>query len=233
MNASVPAHEIYRTHMLEFKLRLQRTEAIAAAKSPVTGLEALDAEVCFLQIRRLVELITFSAAIRDEDRYRRLRELQKQENNRDHGDYTKDWEAPEILKRLTEMSLHFLPIPIKKIHQSQPGTMHIDRKSLSVTHGRLIDIYKTAGGFLHGKNPLGKDFMQLVSTERKKYENAQPEIQRCLKFFRDLMWHHAAIGLEWSDHLDPRELANPQRAWLVDFGNEEGQGINIVLAEAQ
>lgn len=232
MNAAVPVHEIYRTHMLEFKLRLQLTEQVSAAKSPVTGLATLDAEFCFLQLRRMVELITFSAAVRDEDRYKKLRELQKQENGRDHGDYTKDWEVPEILKRLSEISLHFLPIPIKKMSRSQATKLHIDRKSLSVTHGRLIEIYKTASGFLHGKNPLGKDFTQLVITERMKYEKAHAEIQRCLKFFRNLMWHHAAIGLEWSDHLDPRELANPQRAWLIDFGDENAQGIAIVLAEA-
>jgi hypothetical protein len=233
MNSAVPVHEIYRTHMLEFKLRLQRTEQVATSKSPVTGLAALDAELCFLQIRRMVELITFSAAVRDEERYRKLRELQKRENNRDHGDYTRDWEAPDILKRLSEISLHFLPIPIKQIKRSQTATTRIDRKSLPVTHGRLIEIYKTAGGFLHGRNPLGKDFAKLVDSERKKYEQANAEIQKTLKFLRGLMWHHAAIGLEWCANLDPRDLANPQTAWLIDFGEESTIDIKIVLAEAQ
>jgi hypothetical protein len=232
MNASVPVHEIYRTHMIEFKLRLQKTEQVAMSKLPVTGLPALDVEFCFLQMRRMVELIAFSAVLRDEDRYKRLRELQKLENSRDHGDYTKDWEAPEILKRLSEISIHFLPIPIKRINRSQQDVLHVDRKSLPVTHARLIEIFKIAGGFLHGKNPLGKDFMHLVSTEKKKYEEAHIEIHQCIKFFRSLMWHHAAIGLEWSEHLDPRELANPQKAWLVDFGNEAKPDISIALAEA-
>ncbi len=70
MNATVPPHEIYRTHMLEIKLRLQRAEFVLRSPSPVTGLASLDAEFCFLQIRRIVEIITFCAALRDEARYK-------------------------------------------------------------------------------------------------------------------------------------------------------------------
>ena len=135
MSTAIPAHEIYRTHMLEFKIRLGRAEYIARSESPVTGLSTLDAEFCFLQIRRIIELITFSAALRDEARYKKLRELQKAENKRDHGDYSKDWEAAEILKRLSEISPHFLPIPIKQITNIEPGILHIDRSSTVVTHG--------------------------------------------------------------------------------------------------
>src|SRR5258708_20215082 len=105
MTLSVAPDEIYRTHMLEFKMRLRRAESISQSKSPMTGLDALDAEFCFLQIRRMVELITFSAALSEEARYKKLREIQKTESKRDHGDHTKDWEAAEILKRLSEISV--------------------------------------------------------------------------------------------------------------------------------
>jgi hypothetical protein len=219
--------------MLELKIRLGRAEHIARSESPVTGLSALDAEFCFLQIRRIIELITFSAALRDEARYKKLRELQKVENKRDHGDYSKDWEAAEILKQLSDISPHFLPIPIKQITNIEPETLHIDRSSTVVTHGRLIEIYKQCGGFLHAKNPLGKNFAMLIDAERRKYEGAHKEIEKQLRFIRSIIWRHAAIGLEWSDGLDPREMANPQKAWLVDFGNEDTHEISIVLAEAQ
>ncbi len=232
MNTTVPAHEIYRTHMLEVKLRLQQAEFVARSTSPITGLASLDAEFCFLQIRRIIEIITFSAALRDEARYKKLRELQKTEDKRDHGDHTKDWEAADILERLHEIGLYFLPIPIKQIARTGAGAHHIDRTSMSVTHGRLIEIYKQCSGFLHVKNPLGKDFQALVNAERIKYEGAHREIQRCLQFIRSIIWHHAAIGLEWSDELDPREPANPQKAWIVDFGRDDQSGIAIV-AEAK
>ena len=87
MSVKVPTHEMYRTLMLEIKIRLIRTEIVLQSKQPVTGLSSLDAEFCFLQVRKIIELITFSAALRDEDRYKRLRELQKVENPRDHGDH--------------------------------------------------------------------------------------------------------------------------------------------------
>lgn len=232
MNASVPPHEIYRTLMIEIKLRLQRSEFVLSSPSPVTGLASLDAEFCFLQIRRIIEIITFSAALRDEARYKKLRELQKIENNRDHGDYAKDWEAAEILKRLNEISPHFLPMPIKQIVKTDIGH-HVDRTNLSVTHGRLIEIYKRSSSYLHAKNPLGRDFDSFVSAERTRYERARKEIQKSLQFIRSIIWHHAAIGIEWSDDLDPREPANPQKAWIVDFGQEDKSEIKMVLAEAK
>ena len=86
MNATVPPHEIYRTHMLEIKLRLQRAEFVLGAPSPVTGLVSLDSEFCFLQIRRIIEIITFSAALRDQERDKIRRKLQKIETNRNNGD---------------------------------------------------------------------------------------------------------------------------------------------------
>ena len=233
MSSMTQPYDIYRTHMVEFKLRLNHAERIASAKSPITGLSALDAEFCFLQIRRLIELITFSAALRDEGRYKRLRELQRIENQRDHGDHSKDWEAPEILKRLSEISLHSLPIPIKRIGQLGTSELQIDLVDVSVTHGRLIEIYKKCGGYLHARNPLGKDFARLVEVERKKYEGAHAEIRRCLAFFRKLMWHHAAISLDWSDELNPRDLADPRAAWLVDFGGEGTQEVSMTLADAK
>ena len=233
MSTKVPTHEMYRTLMLEIKIRLTRTDAVLQSKEPVTGLTSLDAEFCFLQVRKIVELITFSAALRDEERYKRLRELQKKENPRDHGDHAKDWEAAKILKRLREITPHFLPIPIKKISSNAPGSFHIDRTSTPVTHGRLIEIYVQCGSYLHARNPLGKDFLKLVNLERSKYEAATSEALKCIKFIKSLIWYHAAIGLEWSDELDPRELANAQRAWLVNFGQEDGEAIEMILAEAK
>ncbi len=233
MKPSILPHDIYRTHMIELKIRLVNTERIVRSKTPVTGLSSLDAEFCFLQIRRMIEIITFSAVLRDEQRYKKLREIQKTENKRDHGDHTKDWEAAEILKRLAEISIYFLPIPIKQITNTGPGALHINRKNISITHGRLIEIYKQCGGFLHAKNPLGKNFTDLVNAERKKYESASAGIEKHLRFIRSIIWHHAAIGLEWSDLLDPREMSNPKKAWIVDFGEEDTQNISLVLAEAE
>lgn len=224
--------DMYRTHMVELKIRFMNTERVAQSKVPINGLYSLDAEFCFLQIRRMIELITFSMVICDVERYKKLRQINKTENNRDHGDYQKDWEAAEILKKLSEINTHFLPIPLGKMTNCKESSFMYDRKKISVTHGRLIEIYKQCGGYLHAKNPLVENFLHLVDSERKKYERAKKDINRNLQFIRSLMWKHVAIGLEWSDSLDPRENANPNEAWVVDFGDEKSQEIEITRAYA-
>jgi|GEM_PF-2687814 len=232
MDTKTPTYEIYKTLMIEIKIRLTKTENILLLDIPMTGLTSFDAEFSFLQIRKIIELIVFSAVLRDENRYKKLRELQKIENPKDHGDYSKDWQAAVILKQLSEISPHFLPIPIKNISSSQQGSFQVNRSDVAVTHGRLIEIYNQCGGYMHIKNPLGKDFVKQTNLERSKYEAATANAKKSLNFIKSLIWHHAAISLEWSDDLNPRELANPNKAWLVDFGQNNDHNIQMILAEA-
>lgn len=219
--------------MLEFKLRLIHCERVASETKPTTGLAALDSEFCFLQLRRLIELVAFSSALRDEERYRALRQIQQQSNPKDHGDHTRDWEAPEILRRMVQISPYCLPIPLKTETKKAGAAIQFDRKNISVTHGRLIEIYQICGGFLHAKNPFSQDYRVHVDKQRKKYEGARKEILKCLTFFRKLMWYHAAVSLSWTAGNDPMTAADPKAAWLVDFGADAEQLVNIVVAEAQ
>jgi hypothetical protein len=197
MNATVPVHEIYRTYMLEFKLRLQHCERIVGSSTPVTGLAALDSEFCFLQIRRLMEIITFSAFLRDEARYKKLRELQRLENPRDHGNHSRDWEAPEILRRLAQISPYCLPIPLKPSATRIGETLHLDRKGISVTHGRLIEIYGICGRFLHAKNPFDKDFPDSCchrAEEVRGCKHGDPEVSAILSE-ADVATHRRRLSL--------------------------------------
>jgi hypothetical protein len=219
--------------MADAKLRILAAERFLSAATPLTGFAALDMEFCFLQIRRVIESITFGAMIREESRYTSLRQMEKAANARDHGDASRDWQAPEILKRLVALSPHALPIPHKKPTAVSPGSFHFDRQKIEVNHGRLIDLYERCGGFLHAKNPVGRDFLAQVNAERKKYMKAPEEARRALLFLRKLLWQHAAITLEDAGPDDPRTPASPKLAWLVDFGTAHGQEVTIVLAEAQ
>lgn len=230
---TIEPQDIYRTQMMEAKLRLLAAERVSNSVSPVNRLVAFDSEFCFLQIRRVIELITFSSMSREEDRYRKLREQQHIANKRDHGNPARDWQAPEILKRLVTLSPHALPIPIAKAERSSENIVHFERHSISVNHGRLIELYEKCGGYMHGKNPLVMDFAALVESERKKYEVAPTEIRRALDFLRKLLWHHAVVQLDWSDPNDPKVVDNPSSAWLVEFGLSEGQDIVIAVAVAQ
>lgn len=232
MKPVIPPHEIYRTHMAEAKLRILSAERIVASAQTATGYAALDMEFCFLQVRRVIEAITFGAMVREQSRYAALRGIEKITNPRDHGDATKDWQAPEILRRLVSLSPHVLPIPHKHGKEVSPGLLHFDRKKIEVNHARLIDLYTRSGGFLHAKNPIGQDFAKLVEGQRAKYIAAPHEVRRALEFLRQLLWQHAAVTLEPSGQNDPRTPASPQSAWLVNFGRDDTAEVSIALAEA-
>lgn len=231
--AKIPPVEVYRTHMVEFKLRVIHCEQVAHAKKSTTGLAALDSEFCFLQLRRLVELVAFSSALREEERYKTFRQIQQQSNLKDHRDHTRDWEAPEILRRMVKLSPYCLPIPLKREAKQLGASIQFDTENILITHGRLIEIYRDCGGFLHAKNPFGQDYKSHVDEERKKYEGARKEIHKCLAYFRKLMWYHAAVGFSWTVGDDPIAAADPKTAWVVDFGADTDQLINIVVGEAQ
>jgi hypothetical protein len=232
MHSFIPPHEIYRTQMADAKLRILAVEKVLASSKPATGYAALDMEFCFLQIRRVIEAVTFGAMIREELRYIALCGIEKNANARDHGDAAKDWQAPEILKRLVSLSPHVLPIPHKDGREVSPGLIHFDQKEIEVNHARLIDLYARSGGFLHAKSPVGQDFASLVESQRKKYVAAPAEVRRALKFLRELLWQHAAVTLEPAGLDDPRIPASPKHVWLVSFGGNSGPEVTTVVAEA-
>ena len=232
MDSVVAPHVIYQTHMAEAKVRILAAERIL--NSPMTFSEHrnLDLEFCFLQIRRIIEAVTFGAMIREEQRYTKLRGLQREANARDHGNSSKDWQAPEILKRLVSLSPHALPRPLSKPTRHSSGLVEFQNQNITVNHDRLIALYGRSGGYLHAKNPLSADFSTLVEVERKKYNQAPTEATEALDFLRKLLWNHAAITLDWTDLDDPMSLGNPRLAWIVDFGPDEGHDVSIILASA-
>jgi hypothetical protein len=217
--------------MAEAKLRIISAEKVLDANTPVSGFLALDVEFCYLQIRRVVEVITFGAMVKEESRYISLRGIEKSHNSKDHGDPSKDWQAPEILKKLVSLSPHVLPIPHKPASKTESGTYHFDRKKLEVNHSRLIDLYSRSGGFLHAKNPIGQSFQTLVDKQRKNYQNAPIALKRDLKFLRQMLWQHIAVTLEPADCEDPRTPGDPKFAWVVDFGQSDSPEIKIIIAE--
>jgi hypothetical protein len=232
MDSVVAPHVIYQTHMAEAKVRILAAERIL--NSPMTFSEHrnLDLEFCFLQIRRIIEAVTFGAMIREEQRYTKLRGLQREANARDHGNSSKDWQAPEILKRLVSLSPHALPRPLSKPTRHSSGLVEFQNQNITVNHDRLIALYGRSGGYLHAKNPLSADFSMLVEVERKKYNQAPAEATEALDFLRKLLWNHAAITLDWTDLDDPMSLDNPRLAWIVDFGPDEGHDVSLILASA-
>jgi hypothetical protein len=225
-------HEVYRCYMLDAKARLVASERLIASQMTATGAEVLDIEFCFLQIRRIIECITFAAMVREAHRYEKLRKIEGTQSKRNHGDAAKDWDAPEILKRLVEITPHALPIPIASATTRSDGVVMHDRHKIEVNHGRLIDLYKQCGGYLHGKNPLVADFADLIERDKRRYKGAPAQVHRALLFLRKLLWQHAVITLDWTDTDDPKSKGSPNAAWILDFGANETPEITLMVAAA-
>ncbi len=228
---SVGTQERYITLMGEAKLRILAAEKISTSDTPINSLASIDYELCFLQIRKVIEIVTFTSVLREQDRYKKRREQDRQKNTSDHGNATKDWNAPQMLETLCSLSPYALPIPLKKKAKLKNGITHFDNKKITVNQERLIDIYKKAGGYIHVGNPLPEDFMAYISKNRKKYEGAKKEAIRFLKFLRDLLWSHVSVQIEWNDPNDPKEAGTPTSAWIVNFGESDDHYISITIGE--
>ncbi len=231
---STSEKEIYRSMMLEIKIRFQAIDNIINTDGNTTLLMSLDSEFVFLQIRKIVELISFSAVLCDKKRYAEFRKVEGEANERDHGKYEKDWNARVILKKLKNISPHFMPIPISTPDKVDENSYHFDRASdVAATHSKLIEIYKICGGFMHVPNPFGEDYLEHVEKHRNKYSSSLIEAKSFVSYLKSLIWHHAAIGLDWDEGENPAENANPKTAWIVNFGSNDDQNINIIEGVAK
>lgn len=215
--------------MLETKRRFRAVDRILGAKKPLTQNEEIDNECAFLQVRKIVELITFSAIVSDAQRYQRSREIDALANPKDKGDYTLDWNAADILIRLSKISPHFLPRPLGEMTTQPDGVKHFNEAAAKATHDRLIAIYKTAGGFAHMPNPYK---LNVVELERKKKENARTVLEKEVRYLKSIIWEHAKIGLAWQSDSDPTELDQSETAWLVWFGDKGTDQVRMSLATA-
>lgn len=226
-------HQIYLSMMLEIKHRMRAVDS--CIKNGNGSLRSLDIEFCFLQFRKIVEQICFASIICDKKRYEDFRALEGKTSDDDSGDYTKDWNARIILKNLNDISPHFMPRPIGKI-TSCNGSHHFDLKDINATHNKLISIYKKCGSFMHIPKPFGEDYDTHIQKHKQRYKSSIVTVQNYSTFFKDLLWNHAAMGLEYSqgnDKLKSLELENTRNAWIVDFGAYDSDEIKIIIAIAE
>jgi hypothetical protein len=230
---TIAPHEIYHSQMTEAKLRILATERVLASGRSLCGLPSLDSEFCFLQMRKVIEIVTFSGMVREEHRYRQLRKAEKRKPTAPDPDPSDDWNAKKILSKLVLLSPYMLPIPLGAHSRTEPGVVNFDRAEITVNHGRLIELYEVCSGFMHSPNPLVENYKADVESQRSRYRNAPDEAKAALLFLRQLLWLHAAVQLEWTDKGDPTSADNPTSAWIVDFSHPLDDVVNVTLAVAQ
>lgn len=216
-------HLIYRKQMLEVKRRFGIVDRILGAKKPRTHSEETDDEFMWLQIRQIVELISFSAIASDQARY-----AAKRQTDGSKQDYRSDWRAGKILEHLQKISPHFLPQPMGVIKVNSDGSKHIgDGATVKGTLSRLKAIHETAGGHLHANNPFITEISQAAAVL-----NSRVQIKADVEYLKNLIWEHYKIGLEWTARGEPATLANSESAWLISFGKPNSPEIQMMLAIA-
>lgn len=229
---AIEPYQIYQSMMLEIKTRIRAIDG--KVESGGERLSALDAEFCFLQARKIVEQICFSSILCDQQRYKDFRLIEGMTSEDQSGSYEKDWNSKIILSKLKDISPHFMPIPLGDRTISE-GLHHFERANVNATHTKLIKIYKKCGSFLHIPKPFGEDYETHINKQRSRYNQATDTVLDYSKYFKDLLWHHAAIGLEYngsSASFEALDSASPKTAWLVNFEEYESNNISIILARA-
>lgn len=178
MAQQAPASAVYRMLMVDAKIRLATLQSLLGDGSQWPYLPALKVELCYLQVRRIIEAITHGALLREQHRYVALKDIEAVAAGRPRSQ-ANEWEtAPDVLRRLVQISPHVLPIPIKPPSAAGDSVYHFDRLQLSVNHGRLVELYKTSCNFLHARNPLRGDLLASVESQRSAYEKAPAALAR-------------------------------------------------------
>ncbi|KQV49529.1 hypothetical protein ASC95_18240 [Pelomonas sp. Root1217] len=98
----------YQRQMQEISVRFAAIDLIVSATKPRSLRTELDNEMLWLQLRMIVELVTFAGITADQQRYATLRaDVLK------NPDYTRDGKVNKILPTLARISCHFCMRPPK------------------------------------------------------------------------------------------------------------------------
>jgi hypothetical protein len=216
---------LYKNSMIEVKRRFLAIDRILGAKKgkPRTLNEEFDGEFMWLQLRKIVELVAFGGIMADEQRYATIRAEAK-----DNPDYRRDWKMTVILRKLAEITPHYLPIPIGELRQLEDGTKNFEVGEEKQTLERFIGIYNLAGDHLHVPNPL--DFRTLADFQQR-LDVSRESLQREVAYLKAVLWRHAKVGLGFDGATDkPREPGNPMTAWIIDFGKPKVDDVQMAMA---
>lgn len=218
--------EIYRSMMLEVKIRIRAVDCCLEESN--NQLSPLDVEYCFLQIRKIVEHVCFASFLCDESRYKDFRTLEGLTDDEDKGNYERDWNSRIILDKLNDISPHFMPIPLGD-RKTQGNLHHFERKNIDGTHKALVKIYKRCGSFMHVPKPFGDSYESYLDGHEKRDQAASQTIIDYVKYLKDLLWDHAAVGLLHDEGDDPLDPATPQTAWIKRFGDYKSDAILLTI----
>jgi len=136
----------------------------AAMKELIVPHGALNAEICFLQLRKICELIALGCLSAHGDLGKGVK-----------SSILKEWNINKIMKALEDLGDNFYPVPVKievingAVQVSDPDPQQIlDKKA-------LLHLYGRSGDFLH-RGSLKKLFEGKITLVGPEIENAAKQI---------------------------------------------------------
>lgn len=137
--------ELYCNIMEEIK---KRTNAIKLIINGIanTGYKATNVEFCYMQIRKILELISLGSLVANH------KEFEKQSKK-----YEKFYHAERILKDIASVNPFYYPRPINEESTNNETIKSniIDLKDGYLTENQFIKLYEKCGKIAHAENPFG------------------------------------------------------------------------------
>ena len=116
------------------------------AKQVTSGHDFLDAEIVFLQFRKMLEQIAFASLVANKDIYSKV-----------YASFANDWRATKMLKQVEELNPEFYPQPLKEgLRKVEGGKRRIHLEPLVdgfLTKDDFVQLYDRCGDLLHSQNP--------------------------------------------------------------------------------
>lgn len=139
------------------------------------GSEAFDAELVYLQFRKILEEIAFSSLAANKTEYSAL-----------HANFAQHWKAEKILQELEKLNPNFYPKPLESPKTLRPGFHHFDQLSTGfLTREEFAALYDISSQVLHTRNPYSQG--DVVIQARYSGDQWVSRIQRLLS------WHSVQL----------------------------------------
>jgi hypothetical protein len=139
------------------------------------GSEAFDAELVYLQFRKILEEIAFSSLAANKTEYSAL-----------HANFAQHWKAEKILQELEKLNPNFYPKPLESPKTLRPGFHHFDQLSTGfLTREEFAALYDISSQVLHTRNPYSQ--RDVVVQARYSGDQWVSRIQRLLS------WHSVQL----------------------------------------
>jgi len=183
--------------------------------------EDTDNEFMWLQIRKIIELVTYSAIASDLERYSALRAQTK-------GKVEADQKATKILNRLSGINPKFMPAPLGNMVRQPDGSKHFEglEEAKQATLNGFTDLFNEASEHLHTPNPYGADAQTLEQTQR---EGSRARIVEAFQYLKTALWSHYKMGLEFKSGDDPKALDEFKGGYIVSFNKLAETGVVTMM----